>query len=220
MNGPISNPNVLGDWLVFEEEGSRYSRDNIVVKSGAGKLITGAVLGMLTVGAATAAAVAGNTGTGTMGAVTVGAGAIPGVYRLTVLEAVSGAGAFEVEDPNGVNIGNGKVGTAYNHGGLSFTLADGTPDYLAGDAFTITVAEGSDKYLPYNPDATDGSEVAAGILVHDVDATSADQPAAAVVRFAHIAPSRLTYAAGVSSDEKAAALASLKLKGILALREV
>lgn len=91
------------------------------------------------VGTAVAAAVAGNTGTGTMGAVTVSAGAKAGVYRLTIIEPAADAGTFLVEDPDGIPIGSGTVAVAFSAGGLAFTLADGGTDFIAGDAFTITV---------------------------------------------------------------------------------
>lgn len=90
-------------------------------------------------GTAVAAAVAGNTGNGTMGAVTVSAGAKAGVYTLTITEPAANAGAFVVEDPDGINIGNGDVAAAFSAGGLAFTLADGATDFAAGDQFTITV---------------------------------------------------------------------------------
>jgi hypothetical protein len=40
------------------------------------------------------------------------------------------------------------------------------------------------------------------------------------VRHAHIAPSGLAWADGITDNEKAIALAALKLRGILAVREV
>lgn len=88
---------------------------------------------------AASAAVAGNTGNGTMGTVTVSAGAKEGVYKLTIVEPASNAGAFVVEDPDGIAIGNGDVAAAFSAGGLAFTLADGGTDFAAGDQFTITL---------------------------------------------------------------------------------
>lgn len=90
-------------------------------------------------GTAVAAAVAGNTGNGTMGAVTVSAGAKAGVYTLTIIEPAANAGAFIVTDPDGIVIGNGDVAVAFSAGGLAFTLADGATDFASGDQFTITV---------------------------------------------------------------------------------
>ena len=91
---------------------------------------------------ATAAALGTNTGNGAFGSVTVteGAGVRAGVYVLRVIEPAANAGAFVVEDPDGVQIGDGAIAAAFSVGGLAFTLADGATDFVAGDAFTITVA--------------------------------------------------------------------------------
>lgn len=215
MQGPVENKGVLGDWLKFEED-SHYSRENVIVKSGAGALLTGAVLGAIILGAGTAAMAAGNTGNATFGAVTVGKGAKVGVYTVVFTAATK----YDVEDPTGVPIGTGTTGVAFSAGGLGFTITAGGTPMVAGDRGTITVAEDTGKMVPYNPDGTDGEAVAAGILIHPVDATSADQKAVVIKRHAHIAPSGLVWAAGVDTDEKAAALADLKAMGILTVSEV
>jgi hypothetical protein len=91
--------------------------------------------------AATAAGVAGggNTGNGTMGAVTVTAGAKQGTYVLEITGAASNAGSFRVTDPDGDFVDDGDVAAAFSAGGLAFTLADGATDFVVGDTFTIPV---------------------------------------------------------------------------------
>ena len=91
--------------------------------------------------AATAAAVAGsgNTGNGTMGTITVTAGAKAGVYTLEIAGAATNAGAFRLSDPDGVFVDDGDVAAAFSAGGLAFTLADGATDFVVGDTFAITV---------------------------------------------------------------------------------
>lgn len=89
---------------------------------------------------ATSAALGTNTGNGTMGDVTVTAGAKIGRYTLTIVEPGSNVGTFVVVDPDGVQIGDGVVAAAFSAGGLAFTLADGATDFVAGDSFAITVA--------------------------------------------------------------------------------
>lgn len=91
-------------------------------------------------GAASMVADPGNTGAGIMGEVIVGAEAIPGDYILECVEEAAGAGRFSVLDPNGDRLADLTVGVAYATGHLSMTLADGDPDFAAGDKFTITVA--------------------------------------------------------------------------------
>lgn len=94
---------------------------------------------------ASAAALGVNTGNGTFSAITAAAPLQPGEYVLTITEPAANAGAFTVEGPDGVQIGDGTVGVAFAAGGLGFTLADGATDFVAGDSFKITVA--GEKFL-------------------------------------------------------------------------
>lgn len=209
---------VIGDWLKSEEtNGSRYSRDNIVIAKGSGQLITGTVLGLLAVGAALASLEVDNTGNGTIAAGAVGAGAQIGTYRIVFTSDT----AFNVTDPSGDAVGSGTVGTAFNTGGVAFTITAGTTAFAAGDEGAITIDPGSGKYVPFDPAGSGGAEVAKGILVEDVDATDAnkDVAGAAVVRHAHIAPSGLTFKVAATEAQQAAALASLRSQGILTVRE-
>ena len=209
---------VIGDWLKSEEtNGSRYSRDNIVIAKGSGQLITGTVLGLLAVGAALASLEVDNTGNGTIAAGAVGTGAQIGTYRIVFTSDT----AFNVTDPSGDAVGSGTVGTAFNTGGVAFTITAGATAFAAGDEGAITIDPGSGKYVPFDPAGSGGAEVAKGILVEDVDATDAnkDVAGAAVVRHAHIAPSGLTFKVAATDAQQAAALASLRSQGILTVRE-
>lgn len=105
----------------------------------------GCVVGGAFAATATSAALGTNTGNGTMGAVTVSAGAKQGDYVLTIIEPGANVGTFVVNDPDGVQIGDGVVGTAFSAGGLAFTLADGATDFVAGDSFTISVTFTANK---------------------------------------------------------------------------
>lgn len=100
----------------------------------------GCVVGGTFAATAVGAAVAGNTGNGTITASpTITAGAKAGVYTVTMLEPATNAGEFVVEDPDGISIGNGTVAVAFSAGGVAFTVADGSTDFAAGDQFTVTV---------------------------------------------------------------------------------
>jgi hypothetical protein len=204
----VTEPTYREEGLLSELPG-RMSREAITVLSGQNITKPMTVLGKVTVGAATSAAYAGNTGNGTMGAVTLSAGAKPGVYKLTIIEPGSNVGTFLVEDPDGIIVGRGVVATAYSAGGLAFTLADDSTDFIAGDGFNITVAAGSGKYVKYNQDATNGSQLAAGIAIDVYDATSADVDGAALVRGCEVADDILTWPSDIESGEKTAAIAQL-----------
>ncbi len=204
--------NHAGEHMVSEASGHR-AREVITILGGS-NLVAGTVLGKVR-GAVTSAALGTNTGDGVMGAVTAGAGAMEGAYKLTITEPAANAGAFIVENPLGEIIGHGTVAVAFAAGGLSFTLADGATDFAAGDSFTLTVASGT-KYTKFDPAATDGTEVATSILYADVDATNGDLPGVVHVRDCEVASSKLTWGAAADAGQKAAALAQLAALGIIA----
>lgn len=146
-------------------------RRKLTVLSGEGVLPRGTALGKITVGAATAAAKAGgNTGDGTISAVTLAANAKRGVYSVRFTAAT----VFTVEDPDGFVLGiNGATGSAWADD-LGFTITAGSTPFVAGDGFDITVAAGSGKWRKSLAAATDGSQVVRAISLHAIDATSAD----------------------------------------------
>ncbi len=152
--------------FVVWETLSDYCREQITILAGSGSdrvLTAGQALARIFAGTATAAAGAGNTGDGTMGAITVSALAKDGNYSLIIGEAIANAGSFEVRDPDGEFVGVGDVAAAFSAGGLAFTLADGSADFLAGDVFTITVVQTGIKYIAYDQDVA-AEAVLAGYL--------------------------------------------------------
>lgn len=214
----LTERNYTPDWLSWEVE-RNYSRENITILAGSGAtrpLTDGMVLGKATKGAATGAAVAGGTGNGTITAApTVGAAAKVGVYRLVCIEPATNLGKFTVEDPDGIVIGVATAGTEFTTH-LTFTIADGSTDFVSGDSFTITVAAGSGKWVQLDLSGTTGTEDAAGILVGDFTAPDgADIVGAAVVRNARIVAGKLTWPAGATTDQKNAGLAQLLALGII-----
>lgn len=163
-----------------------FDRDTIprkvTILAGASHL-RGELLGAIADGTATSAAKGGgNTGTGTVSAVTLVKGTKLGVYTVRFTAAT----VFTVEDPDGFVLAtNGATGVAFADD-LGFTITAGGTAFVAGDGFDITVAAGSGKYVLSLAAAADGSQVPDAILLHDVDATSADQEAIVAIagRFA------------------------------------
>ena len=192
-----------------------YSLENITLASGQ-KLVAGTILGKISYGAATAAAVAGNTGNGTCSAVTVGVGAKVGVYRVTFIKATTNLGTFIVEGPDGIQVGApGVVGTAYTGGGLTFTLSDGATDFVAGDQFTITVAAGSGKYIALDPTATNGAAVCAGIAYAGVKtATSVDGAGVVIRRHAKLNKDEIDWLS-LDAGQITTAIADLAALGVI-----
>lgn len=132
-------------------------------------LKAGTILGQVSIGAlaVAAAAAAGNAGNGALGAWTAAAGTPLGVYKADLVEGAANAGTFRLEGPDGVEVGEIKVGVAFNAGGLAGTIGDGAVDWAAGDGFTLTVTDAppanAGNYVALNPAATDGSQNFAAI---------------------------------------------------------
>jgi len=201
------------EFVISEASGTR-SRQAGTLLSG-NDLDSGTVLGKVTKGTASAEAGGSNTGDGAMGAITVGALAVAGIYTLNIIEAATNAGRFELLNPDGVAVGEGNVASAFSGGGLSFTLADGATDFVVGDTFAITVAAGSGKYDALDLTGADGSEDAVAILWGPVDASLADASCAVITRDCEVNGSLLTWPAGITADQKAAYIAALEGRGII-----
>lgn len=159
----------------------------------------------ITGAAAVATAFAGNTGNGTMGAITVSAGAMPGTYKLAIVEPGTNVGTFILENPDGVIVGRGTVGSAFSAGGLAFTLADGSTDFVAGDGFDIVVGAGSGHYVAYDNTAADGTQDAAAILGYPAAISTTVQDTVAVTRLAEVKAGFLNWgsndAAGIAAGK-------------------
>ncbi|NCC03441.1 MAG: head decoration protein [Proteobacteria bacterium] len=200
------------EFIVSETEGT-ISRENVTVLAGQ-NLQAGHVLGKVSVGTASSAAASGNTGNGTISAVTVGQGAKAGVYNVTCVEPAANAGTFLVEDPDGVTVGTAHVGAAFT-GPINFTLTDGATDFVSGDRFLVTVTAGSGKFKEYNPANTDGSEKAVALLLDNVNATAGDEGAVIVARHAEVNAAELVWFTGATDEQKAVGIAQLKEQVIL-----
>ena len=171
--------------------------------------VRGSVLGAVTVGAGAGVAAAGNTGNGTISAITTGANAKSGVYQVVAIEPAANLGRFTVEDPDGITIGTVNVGVAFA-GAIGFTITDGAVDFVAGDAFIVTVVAGSGKYKLSAAAATDGSQRPIGILVNTTDASLADGKAS-LYRTGEFNEAALTFGAGHSVATVRAALEALQI---------
>ena len=206
--------NYLNDVLKWELE-NHHSREKVVVLSGE-NLSMAAVVGKITKSTPTeGTADGGNTGDGTCTGVTAGDKTQVGTYTLECIEAVADGGNFKVTAPDGDALADATVGTAYSNVQINFTLNDGATDFAVGDKFTIVVAEGSGKVTEIDFSALDGSQDAYGFVIADYDATAADVEGVAIVRDAQIVDANLVWPAGATAEQKAAALAVFKEKGIV-----
>lgn len=199
-------------FILSEGEGT-ISRDNGILLSGQ-NLGAGALLGRtVTAGTATGAASAGNTGTSTIGAVSVGGAAKEGVYTIELIGAGATA-AFEVVGPDGLPVGHGAIGSAFA-GAVNFTITNVGGTSIAGDQYTVTVSALTKKYKVLTPAATDGTQNVAGILIADVDATAADTACPVLTRLAEVNSNEVVYPGGITAPQTSIANAQLAALGIV-----
>ena len=204
-------------YIVSEAHGYR-SREQIWIASGSGVLLAGAVLselaadtGAVTVGTVTFA----GTGNGvlTKANPAYGAGVQEGSYKVQLVDEGTNLGDFAVIRPDGTIDGFASVGVAYD-GQVKFTIADGATDFASPAAFAVPVViadpTGVGKYVPY-----DGSKPAKVILFEGCDATSVDVRRTATARDSEVQIDVLSWAVGVTDNQKTAALASLAKSGII-----
>ena len=163
--------NVLGPYTKKIEK--------TIAQDASGVIPSGAVMGIISLGAITAAAKSGgNTGNGTCTVLTVKDGAKPGVYTVRVVRQATHIFDYVVSNPNGQQIGfgtcEGSGGTSVFSGEIQFTLTDSSTDFIVGDGFDITVAAGSGKLKRSVSTAVDGSQYPKYVLVDATDATAAD----------------------------------------------
>lgn len=206
--------------FIISEANGHLSRENATISGS--KVLPGQVLGLTTpAGGATDAAVGTTVGTGagvmTLASPKTAVNAKEGVWNVVFIEPVSGLGTFEVLDPDGQLDGTGFVGTAYT-GGIKFTIADGTPDFLSGDRIPVTVtrtdAATKPVYKALNLVGTDGSQIAAAIALSLYDAASADVVGVVIDKHAEVNGNTLTWPAGITTAQKEAAITQLAKKRI------
>lgn len=125
-----------GEFLVYDE--GELSREKITVLSGQ-NLVAGAVVGRVKLGAGRAAQSFSGTGNGTLTGVVAGPDIQKGNYVIKCKTTAANGGVFSVTAPDGTALPDATVGTAYVSSHLSFTLNDGSSDFVLNDAFTLAV---------------------------------------------------------------------------------
>lgn len=211
MVSPILYEHFASAEFLVSEAPHTQSRDVVSFDNTGGALdllvISGTVYSLEALGAATAVAVAGIHGNGTLGAITVNAETAQlGVYQVVFNAATT----FTVTAPNGEELAPGTLGAAYADE-IGFTGTAGGTAFQAGDAFNVTVAAGSGLATPYT-----GVAPAAGIIFNtEYIPAGGSKPVTAVVRNAEVNLGELIWASGVTSGQQTAAVAQLRAAGII-----
>lgn len=180
----------------------------------------GTVLGRIEAGVRDAAyaARAGNTGnfTNAFANPKVAAGSKLGVYPITFTAPTK----FRVEDPDGIELGEGTLGVAFTNV-LKFTLTAGATPAVVGDAADVTVTETPltvKKVVPINFAAVDGSQnaYAVSLSIKTAKDGGVDVPILVLRRLGCIDSNKLIWPAGATDAQKAAALDQLAANHIIA----
>lgn len=121
--------------------------EDIVVPSGSP--VRGTVMGRIKQSTpTTGTADGGNTGDGTVTAVTGGPDTKKGDYLIECITAEANGGTFQVSNPDGDILGQVKIQAGagasadFKSKELNFTVTDGATDFAAGDKFTVAVTDG------------------------------------------------------------------------------
>jgi hypothetical protein len=193
--------------------GNYHTVTDTVILAAGQNLVRGSLIGKQAVGSASAAAVSGIHGNGTISAIAVvGVPNVPvGVYQVVFTSAT----AFTVVDPNGRQLADGTTGTAYADL-LGFTITAGGTAFQAGDQFNITVAAGGGAYVLASASATDGSQLANNwvVLAEDTNTTSSGTNAATtcpVYLSGEFDGNYMTFGAGLTAASAKSALQSAGL---------
>jgi hypothetical protein len=159
-----------------------------------------------------ATANSGNTGNGTVGAITAKTGAQAGTYSVEFIAATK----FNLYDPAGKFVGEGATGTAFSNQ-IGFTITAGGTAFAVGDGFTIAVAAGSGNVTPLNVSAVDGSAVAMGVVIKPQSVPAAASASVLLIeRIGVVLSDGLIWPAGISASQQAAALAQLAANQVIA----
>ncbi|WP_297105166.1 head decoration protein [uncultured Devosia sp.] len=215
----INSPKLQTSFLKFELNPD-FNREQGVLMAGDGAsraVVIGQPLGLGDGDDPEASAVAGNVGDGTITLAdpALGAGVVPGIYRLVCATEAANGGTFHVFDPAGANIGTATVGVAFD-GVIKFTIADGAEDFDIGDAFEVLVHPGT-KLKEWDPEAVDGSQVFDSFAI--MPATAPDGTDVSILTLARgpaiVASDGLALPDDITADQRAALYAATEAKGII-----
>jgi hypothetical protein len=174
-------------------------------------IVRGSVLGLITAGAVTSAAVVGS-GAETIGSLALAAGgpAKPGAWLATCITA-GAAGLFEVTDPDGKTVGVVATSATFTGGGITFVITDAGTDPAVGDYFAITVAAGAGTAQVLDKAATNGTQKIYGIAMEPLTTAGGGSGRIAVALRGSFASQAVSFASGTVIADVAD---DARLKGI------
>lgn len=171
-----------GGFLISEANG-HLSRDAGLIANATTSDIqysAGLVVVQNTTGAATAAAIQGNTGNGTCGPITVLNGSQFGAYAI-VFETPT---EFSVTDPAGNEVGTGNVGQQFSDE-IQFTLTAGTTAFVENDGFSVIVTEPDNAWQSWQGGTiptNSANQPLIGVLYNRIFAAAGEASEVAIIR--------------------------------------
>jgi hypothetical protein len=196
-NTPVDTGNVAQGDNEFDDESVNFA--------GAATYLPGTILARLLVALAITPSAVTGTGNGTVTAASVvGSPSVPkvGNWTLRCTAAVANGGVWRLEDPDGGIVASGLTqtpgaggATAFEAGGLAFTINDGGTDFAAGDTFTLPVVASS-LMVPYSPSGAGGAQYPKAVLTYPVAATGAGNVGARVLVSGKVDKTRLVIHGG------------------------
>lgn len=214
----VAAPKLQTAFLKYEVD-PQFTRETLTLLAGsvvARSIEIGTPLGLAASGGPTLVIGDDNVGNGvvTLADPALGAGVVPGIYRIVCVAAEANGGEFEVFDPAGVSIGTAEVGVAFNDV-VKFTIADGATDFAVDDAFEIHVPEGT-KAKEWNPEAVDGSQVFHAFAIARASAPVGQDSRILALETgpAIVLEDEIVWPADLSAEDRATLIAAARAKGI------
>ncbi len=219
MPSPVLNEGWYdGGFLISHANGHLSFTPGFIDNATAGDIqySAGLVVAQNLTGAAAATANAGNTGNGTISAVTVLNGALFGAYSVSFTAPT----AFELFDPAGNLVGTGATGAQFSNE-LQFTITAGSAAFAAGDGFSINVTEASGAWQSWTGGAIPvnaANQPLIGLLYNRLWVRAGEAEEAAIVtREAEVQQAALQWDPAVTSAGNAAALQATALAALAQL---
>lgn len=140
----VSNPK-LADFVISEASAQRSRKNARILQTGVA-VLSGTLLSAAAAGQGAFERDDDATGNFTSSSVAVASAAQTGLYEIEFTSPT----AFTVTAPDGSTVGTGATGTAFNTGGLTFTLTAGATAAVAGDRAYIAAVEATELYRPFD----------------------------------------------------------------------
>ena len=212
-----ARPLLLTGFLKAEINTNFTREDGFLAAGGDGprEAVIGMPAGRRLFGEPEGAVVAGGTGAGGIGAITLGPEVKKGEYMFTCIATAANGGRFQVVDPEGLRLPDLLVGVAYAPPQSGCPISAGDPACAVGAPRTSPVPPGAGKLGPPHSPAPAGSQRLAGFFARNTVAPEdQDAPTQIIRQMALIAEQAIVWPEDATDEQKAAVLAAARARFI------